>query len=264
MVISFGILQNDTYLVKKNLLKLIAALIVLSGAVSAFGQVSYADSIRYSNQLISIEQQLMDDLAGGISINWNKCLHENWFVVTEDGSKRDKKTFLADLKPLPKGYSGYIKIIKPKTVFYNNTAVISYVADEYESVFENKLHTNYGVMNTYVRNDTSWTMISSEVFEIPQLPPPIDVPVAILKKYTGLYQLSDSNTCIISLKNDTLFYQRNGRPQFALLPETETIFFRMADTRGRKIFVEDENGIMLMRERRNGQDVIWKRIKKNF
>ena len=75
MVISFGILQNDTYLVKKNLLKLIAALIVLSGAVSAFGQVSYADSIRYSNQLISIEQQLMDDLAGAsVLVGISACM----------------------------------------------------------------------------------------------------------------------------------------------------------------------------------------------
>ena len=46
-----------------------------------------------------------------------------------------------------------------------------------------------------------------------------------------------------------------------MFAETENVFFRKKDTRGRKIFVKDENQIMLMNERRNGQDVVWKRIK---
>jgi hypothetical protein len=229
--------------------------------VRTFAQISYADSVAYSRQLIQMEQQFMDDIAVGVTGHYQKYMHPNCFIITEDGTMLGKQAFLADFQPLPKGFSGYIKVIKPKTVFYGNTAVIQYVSDEYENVYESKLHTMYSSMNTYIRTDTLWQMISSTIFEVPLLPPPVKVPASILKKYTGTYQLSDSITCNISLEHDTLFYQRAGRAKTALLPETENIFFRPVDTRGRKLFVTDEKGVMLMRERRNGQDVVWKRIK---
>jgi len=84
---------------------------------------------------------------------------------------------------------------------------------------------------------------------------------ANLKQYAGHYQLADSNTCVISLKNDTLFIMKKTGGPVALFAETENIFFRRADTRGRKIFVKNEKGDMLMLERRNGNDLSWKRIK---
>lgn len=227
---------------------------------AAFGQFSYADSVKFSKQLVNIEQQLMDDIPSGNILNWNKYLDSNFFVITEDGSMLEKAAFLKTFSPLPKGYSGYINIINPKIIFHQNTAVISYVADEYETVFENKIHTQYSSMNTYIKTDTSWIMLSSQVFEIPLLPPAIYVAVNILKQYIGIYKLTDSITCNITFENDTLYYQRTGRDKIALLPETSNMFFKLSDARGRKIFSNDDKGVMIMRERRNGQDVIWKRI----
>jgi len=237
-------------------------LTILSNPSFSYGQVSYKDSIRFTNQLIRIEQQLMDDIGAGVKDNWNKYMDKDCFIVTEDGGMLDKKGFLDGLRPFPKGCSGHINVIKPKTVFYNNTAVINFVADEYETIFENKIHTTYDANDTYIKNDTSWLMVSLHIFEIPQLPPSIQLPAVALKKYTGVYQLSDSVTCTISLENDTLFYQRIGRSKFPLFAEWENVFFRTDDARGRKIF-SDETGVMRMIERRNGQDVIWKRVQKS-
>jgi Domain of unknown function (DUF4440) len=227
----------------------------------SFAQLNAADSTRFAKQLLTIEHQLMDDIPTGVSKHWDKYLHKDFFIVTEDGSMFDKPAFLRTCNPLPKGYSGYINVTNPKVVFYGNTAIVNYISDEYENVFDSKIHTLYSSMNTYIKNDTSWLMISSQVFEIPLLPPAIQLPVNVLKQYTGIYQLADSVTCTISILNDTLFYQRAGRTKVALLPETQNIFFRLPDTRGRKLFALDDKGVMLMRERRNGQDVVWKRIK---
>jgi len=245
----------------KNLLKQIALLFFFLPTTFISAQVSFADSIRFTNQLIRIEQQLMDDVGAGVKVNWEKYMHKDCFIVTEDGIMLTKETFLNGISPFPKGYSGHINVIKPKTVFYNNTAIINFVADEYENVFLNKIHTTYNTIDTYIKNDTSWLMVSLHIFEIPQLPPAIAVSPSVLEKYIGIYQLSDSIACTISLQNDTLFYQRTGRARFPLFAEMENVFFRTADARGRKLFME-ENGIMLMRERRNGQDVTWKRIRK--
>jgi hypothetical protein len=225
-----------------------------------FAQAINSDSVNNSMQLIRIEQLLMDAIPLADTATWKKYLDDKFFIVTEDGTRFNKQDFISGFKPLSKGYSGYIKVIEPKFVFGENICVISYVADEYETVFGQKLHTTYGVMNTYIRKDTSWSMIASQVFEIPQLPLSIKIASDVLKKYTGRFQLSDSTYYIVSFENDKLFGQRTGRQKEELFAETENIFFRKADTRGRKIFLKDENGRMQMLERRNGNDVAWRKI----
>jgi hypothetical protein len=240
----------------------IPSLLVLS-SFQLRGQVTEADSAKYFLQLVDIEQRLLDDVALGITANYETYLHPACFITAEDGTVQTKKELIAGLHPLPNGYSGSIKVTQPKTVFCGNTAVIRYVADEVENVFGNKLHTQYSTTNTWIRTDTSWEMIAGQTFEIPLLPPPISVPFTVLERYTGIYRLSDSVTCTVSVQNDTLYYQRVGRARTALFPETENTFFRTADARGRKIFVKNERGAMLMKERRNGQDVIWKRMDEN-
>jgi hypothetical protein len=229
--------------------------------VKSYSQSGANDSLQYSSQIMRIEQQLLDAIPLGDTSLWDKYLDDNYFIITEDGTGYTKTEFLSGFHTMLKGYSGYIRIIKPHFIFKGKLAIFHYVADEYEYVFGQKIHTTYATVNTYIKTDTSWKIIAAQVFEIPQLPPAIKVSNAILKTYTGIYQLSDSVTCAISLENDTLFIQKKGRNKEALFAETETVFFKQSDTRGRKIFATDENGFMLMRERRNGEDVVWKRIK---
>ncbi|MHA4806504.1 hypothetical protein ACX0G9_00285 [Flavitalea flava] len=218
------------------------------------------DSSILANKLIGIEQSLVDALPGGQTVLWEKYLDDRCYLITEDGTGYHKKDFLATFRPFPKGFSGHIKIIKPVITFYEKTAIIHYVADEYEQIFGQNLHTTYGVANTYHLMDTTWKMIGSQIFEIPQLPRAIKLSARSLEKYTGSYQLSGNDTCFIGVKNDTLFIRKRNKKPENLFPETETVFFRESDTRGRKIFVKDGQGIMEMLERRNGNDLVWKRI----
>ncbi|MEP6713212.1 MAG: DUF4440 domain-containing protein [Ferruginibacter sp.] len=240
---------------------IILAISNLITSLTLFAQFTVQDSISNSKQLIAIEQQMMDAIPTGNAATWNRYLDKNFFIVTEDGSRLSRAEFMETVKPLPKGYSGWIKVTNPKVSFAKNVAVINYISDEYEFVFGQKIHTTYSSMNTYIKTETGWKMITSQVFEIPQLPPAIHLVNEVLKKYTGTYQLTDTITCSITLQNDTLYMQKKGRAKEALLPETETVFFRNSDTRGRKYFVSNETGNMILLERRNGQDVAWKRIK---
>ncbi len=56
-----------------------------------------------------------------------------------------------------------------------------------------------------------------------------------------------------------MFIQKNKKSVQALFDDTNNVFFTKIDTRGRKLFVKDATGALLMRERRNGQDVVWRR-----
>lgn len=201
----------------------------------------------------------MDGVAAGDTTLWTKYLDKNFFIVTEDGTRFTRQSFLETFRPLPKGYTGSIQVAQPKISFHDAVAVMAYVADEHETVFGQQLHTTYGTINTYYKTDTSWMMLASEVYEIPQLPPAIRVAPDVLQQYTGVYQLTDTVSCTITYERDTLFIQKKTGAEQALFAETNNVFFRLHDTRGRKIFTKNEAGTMLMLERRNGQDLVWKK-----
>jgi hypothetical protein len=236
---------------------LVLACLMVSFFLNSFAQ---EDSAAKAQQIIGIEQTLMNALPGD-TVPWNKYLAPNWYITTEDGTGYFREAFLRTFSAFPSGFSGNIQVTKPVLVFHDNTAVIHYVADEHESVFGQQLHTTYGMVDTWYKNDSSWVMLSALTFEIPQLPPAIRVKASVLRQYTGTYQMSADRLAVVSLQRDTLFIQKGKNPPEALLAETENVFFRMSDTRGRKIFVRDASGDMIMRERRNGQDLVWKRIK---
>jgi hypothetical protein len=190
---------------------------------------------------------------------WNKYLDPKWHIVDEDGNGAFKKEFLDGLKPSPKEVTGSVKVTNPVLTFHNDIAVIQYVADEHETFYGQNLHTTYGTMDTWYKTDTSWMMLSMEDFEIPAWPPAIKVDMQTLRQYTDVYKLTDSNTATVNLHNDTLYIQKNKRKPEALYAETNNVFFRRSDARGRKLFVKDATGQMLLIERRNGQDVVWKK-----
>lgn len=227
----------------------------------AHAGLAQTDSAFKAKQLLAIEQSLMNALPGDTTL-WSVYLDENWYIIAEDGTGFRKHEFLKGFGPFPKGYSGRINIIKPVFVFHDNIAVVHYVADEYEHVYGQQLHTSYATANTWYQTGNSWKMMASQTFEIPQLPEGMGmVGAEILNSYTGTYQLSDTVSCMVSLEGNQLYLQKKGRKKEALQPETFNVFFRQSDTRGRKIFLMNEKGEMQLLERRNGQDLVWKKIK---
>ena len=114
-------------------------------------------------------------------------------------------------------------------------------------------------MTVYERKEGRWQIHNIQIFEIPQLPTPIRVPIETLRAYCGTYSIDPSTHYEVFLRGDSLFGRIKGRKEEALLPETSTVFFRNSDTRGRRLFVMDAGGQWLMLARRNGQDLIWKK-----
>lgn len=224
-----------------------------------FSQLTRPDSVTNAETILKIEKNLMDALAIGDTLVWSRNLHDSFLIVTEDGSRNTKHELIAGMRPLPKGYSGQIQITEPRLTFLDSVAVLNYVADEEEFVYEQKLHTSYAVMSVYHQRGMIWKLFLSQIFEIPKHPPSITISKTVLKNYVGVYTLTAGVTYTVSMDHDTLYGQRTGRDREQLLPETENIFFRVRDTRGRKIFMKDEQGEMQLIDRRNGNDIIWKR-----
>src|SRR5450432_2880928 len=198
---------------------------------TAIAQRSHAAE---SRQLLQIEQALMDAIAPGDIKTWDKYLDIDFYQVSEDGNGMNKRELLASMNGLPAGSTGHIRIMHPVFTFHKTIAVVHYVADEYETVLGQHLHTTYATTDTWYQSGGRWKMIGSQVFEIPQLPPAIRLSDTVMKQYTGVYQMDENHEAVVTFKNDSLFIKKSNRAAAALLPETENIFFLQSDARGRK------------------------------
>ncbi len=235
----------------------IAALVFLLGQCHA--QVASQDTSTQTAELLAIEQTLLNAVGTGDTLAWKTYLDDSFLLVSEDGSRSTKAELLSSLHPFPRGYTGRINIVQPSIVFSGNLAIMHYVADEYETVFGQQLHTTYATMNVYTHDSTQWRLLSSQVFEIPKAPPRVAVSADVERAYVGTYEMGDSMTYTVTMNGKALYGSRNEKAPQELIPETDNIFFVTGDARGRKLFVKDANGTIQMLPRRNGEDIVWKR-----
>jgi hypothetical protein len=93
--------------------------------------------------LVNNEQRLADGIAAGDKKLWGEFLHDSCIISIENGTAISKQKMIEELNPLPAGYVGRIQVIEPKLKLYGNTAVISFVDDEYLTLFNQHIHTQY-------------------------------------------------------------------------------------------------------------------------
>jgi hypothetical protein len=223
---------------------------------ATFAQTRSADS----SAIVSIEQKLLSAVTDGDSTAWHTFVDPSCIIVAEDGGRNSRADIISSLRPFPKGYSGHIDITHPHITFGKQFAVLQYTADEYEKIFGQNLHTSYATTNVYERRGNSWMVVSGCIFEIPRLPEPIEVSPSLLDLYAGTYRLAEGIEYTIRVDHGRLFGERTGRQRQELLPETENMFFTITDARGRKLFLRDREQKLYMVDRRNGNDVVWKKI----
>ena len=238
----------------------IALTVIITSALQANARTKDDDHVKEA--LVGISQTLLNSISTGDSSVWNTYLLENCTFVTEEGKSNTKSEMVSSIVPLPRGFSGNIKVTGPTISTYSNTAVLNYIAKEYEKVFDQEVNTEYCIAETYVKTLEGWRILSGQVFEIPQHPKPVDVDLSILQHYTGTYLLGDDITYEVSLEHGKLFGQRKGRPREELFAENDTMFFTLQDARGVKVFeTRGAGGASRMIARRNGNDIVWKKVK---
>lgn len=213
-------------------------------------------------QLVRIAQQLFDAIPIGNKAVWEKYVaddviytDENWHILT-------KKQLLEGLAPLPKGYSGSIRMADIQSRINGDSAVLSYRALEEEYVFGQKLSPTYLVTDTYFKRNGLWQLVASHVIVLPSERKPIVVNPRSYAPLAGQYNLTPGITYTITLEGNKLMGQRSGRDKEELLPADESTFFRKGTIRGEKIFVRDPGGrVTQMLDRRENNDLVWKKIK---
>jgi hypothetical protein len=206
-------------------------------------------------------QSLADAIAPGERAVWEHYTDPAFTYVTEDNEVKSRAQVLADLKPLPPGYSGWIVVEEFRCTDFGPFAVTTYVMSEHETVEGHELHARYRGSDTWRATQSGWRLVAGQVYAIPQDPPRAELAAAQLAEYEGLYSLSAATRQTIRRDGDHLVAERPGRAPQLLLPESGDVFFTPGRPRTRRIFIRSPAGhVSGFADRREGTDLVWTRV----
>jgi len=222
--------------------------------------VSAADVPITQDELIRRTQELYDSLVSGNQAPWKKHFADDCMFADEKGHFFDKPKLIADITPLPTGYSGTIKIENAHSRIIGNTAVLSYDADETETIYAQNLKARYHITDTWLQRNGIWQIIASQAHRYYEDPAVGKADPKKFVKFTGTYELAPGQTRSVTDEGDKLFVERKGKKE-ELLPETSELFFRKG-VEGRILFRYAADGkVDALIDRRNNEDVVWKKTR---
>ena len=231
-------------------------------AVSIFSwtSVQAANPPITQEDLVQRTQQLYDSLVSGDKTPWKKYFADDCTFSDEKGRTFDKTKLIADIAPLPKGYSGAIKIDNVISRIIGETAVLSYDANESETIFGQNLRARYHVTDTWLQRNGDWQIIASQAHRYYEDPAVGKADEKKFPDYIGAYELAPGQTRTVAAENGRLLVERNGKKE-ELLPEACDIFFRR-NVEGRILFrYGADRKVDLLIDRRNNEDVVWRKVK---
>ena len=207
------------------------------------------------------DQALLDGVAPGDVKVWDAALAPEAVYVDENGSVMSRSEFLAKLKPLPPGSTGTIRILSYSARFSGDLATVIHTDDEQEVFHGQNISAQYLTSETWQRRGGAWKLLMVHTYSTLAEPPSITLPVTELDEYVGRYSAAPDLTYVITRDGNHLIGQRDGREGVMLKAEVRDVFFVSGALRTRKIFQRDGgNQIVGFVDRREGRDLIWKRL----
>jgi hypothetical protein len=243
--------------VKKGLL--VALLCAVISPV-AWGAVADEPMIT-QDELVQRTQELFDSIVPGNQEPFKKYFADDAMFFDEKGRNMDKAALVKDIQPMPKGYSGTIKLVRPKSHIEGNVAILSYDLDETETIFGQSMTARYHETDTWMRRGGKWQIVAGQVLRYYEDPAVGKADTSKFPSYVGTYKLGPERTMTISTEDGHLYATRNGHPKEELIPEASDIFFRKG-VEGRMLFGQSDDGkVISLIDRRNNEDVVWTKAK---
>jgi hypothetical protein len=218
------------------------------------------DATITQEELVRRTQELFDAVVPGNQEPWKKYYADDCVFADEKGRQMDKPKLIADISPMPKGYSGTIKVVKPVSRIIGDTAILSYDCDETETVFGQHLTARYHTTDTWLRRNGAWQIVASQTMRYYEDPAIGRADPAKFAEFSGVYELAEGQTRKVFVEGESLFVERNGKRE-QLFPESADIFFRKG-VEGRILFRTGSDGkVDALIDRRNNEDIIWQKKK---
>src|SRR5438874_4896208 len=186
--------------------------------------VHAADVAITQDELIRRTQELYDAIVPGNQAPWKKYFADDCIFADEKGRILDKPKLIADITPLPAGYSGTIKVENAQSRIIGNTAIVSYDADETETIFGQNLKPSYHITDTRLQRNGNWQIIASQAHRYHEDPAVGKADAKKFADFVGAYELAPGQTRSVTSEDDKLFVERNGKKEQLLLETSELCF----------------------------------------
>jgi ketosteroid isomerase-like protein len=212
--------------------------------------------------LTDYEQQLCDAITNGAPAVWEKYLDPQVVFAEEDDSYKGKDAMIKEVRPLPKGLGGEIKVELLSYAEDGDTAVALFRQHEIERYYEQTIHASYLTNTVWKKRADGWKQIEGQVLAEKTDPPSITLSSGDLRKFAGTYRLENSEpTYTLALTDGKLMGARTGKAPSQWTAETRDVFFIKGDPRIRKIFQYDAGGKVIgFIERRESWDIVWNKV----
>lgn len=149
-----------------------------------------ADDAISQDELVRRTQELFDAVVPGNAEPWKKYFADDCIFSDEKGRTLDKAALVADIAPLPRGYSGTIKIAKLQSIIHGDTAILSYDLDETETVFGQNLTARYHGTDTWLRRNGTWQIVASQAMRYYEDPAVGKADPKKFADFVGTYELA--------------------------------------------------------------------------
>jgi hypothetical protein len=205
---------------------------------------------------------MLDAITSGTGSVWESRLDPAVSYTTEDGAVRTKAQMVAEIKPLPPGVSGSIKVTDFRISLHGPVAVTTHVDDEHETYHGHLLHCQYRTTDTWLQTPSGWHLIAAHVLALRTDPPALPLTPQQMAEYAGRYELSPGVAYEIRQEAAGLVGQQTGREPEILRAEVRDVLFVPGRPRYRKVFRRDADGrITNFAERREAWDLVWTRAR---
>jgi len=240
--------------------KFFVALFLAATSAVAWRNVADESTITQA-ELVRRSQELFDAVAPGNAEPFKQYFADDAMFLDEKGRNMDKAALVKDIQPMPKGYSGTIKLVRPKSHIEGNVAILSYDLDETETIFGQSMTARYHETDTWMRRGGKWQIVAGQVLRYYEDPAVGKADTSKFPSYLGTYKLGPERTMTITAEDGHLYATRNGKPREELIPEASDIFFRKG-VEGRTLFGHGDDGkVITLIDRRNNEDVLWTKAK---
>ena len=239
----------------------ITALAVALGTIAAAAEspkaAEAADLLRYFR---TTEQKLMDAITKGDKSEWDKVMDPACVMTTEEGQVLGKKQFLDELRPMPAGLTGDISVQGLTVQPADGVAIVRFVADEWQTVFGQRISTRYRVTDVFRREVADWKMLSSHVSLVTHDPPGQEVSKDAWPGFVGTYQLQpDGWTFTVELRDGLLYGGRDPKKLRQMIPLAPDVFV-LTGSLGEWIFVTEKGAVTHLLSFRKFEPLVWTRV----
>jgi hypothetical protein len=241
--------------------------VVINLAVLATGLVPIAAPAPASPRLDlaatfqAVEQSLMDAVGVGDRAIWARVMDERCVVTSEEGQVSSKKEFLEALRPLPPGLSGGIAVRDLTVQAFPSFAIVRYLADEWEQVFDQQVTTKYRTTDTFRLDGSDWKLIASHTAVVTTDPPAQPIDRRGLRGLTGVYRIGAEGWMFhVELRGATLYGGRDPAKLRPFIPLTPAAFV-LRGSLGEWLFVVGADGrASRIVEVRKFEPLVWTRV----